>query len=81
LGFPVSGAIDVFALEVDPEPVSGSPCFGMPRVHHGTEGGIVQFAGVGLTLLVGVAPAIANAVHHATGKRARTLPIRIDDLI
>jgi xanthine dehydrogenase YagR molybdenum-binding subunit len=31
--------------------------------------------------LVGIAPAIANAVFHATGKRIRALPIRIEDLI
>jgi xanthine dehydrogenase YagR molybdenum-binding subunit len=31
--------------------------------------------------MVGVAPAIANAVHHATGRRLRNLPIRIEDLL
>jgi xanthine dehydrogenase YagR molybdenum-binding subunit len=31
--------------------------------------------------LVGVAPAIANAVYHATGKRVRDLPIRPDKLL
>nr|WP_307777822.1 molybdopterin cofactor-binding domain-containing protein [Rhizobium sp. AB2/73] len=30
---------------------------------------------------VGTAAAIASAVHHATGKRIRKLPIRIDNLI
>jgi xanthine dehydrogenase YagR molybdenum-binding subunit len=30
---------------------------------------------------VGTAAAIANAVFHATGRRIRDLPIRIDDLI
>ena len=33
--------------------------------------------GVGELGLVGVAPAIANAVYHATGKRIRKLPIRL----
>jgi hypothetical protein len=28
----------------------------------------------------GVAPAIANAVYHATGVRVRKLPIRVEDL-
>ncbi len=31
--------------------------------------------------LVGVAPAIANAVYHATGQRMRDLPITLDKLL
>jgi xanthine dehydrogenase YagR molybdenum-binding subunit len=30
---------------------------------------------------VGVSAAIANAVHHATGRRIRSLPITIDKLL
>ena len=37
--------------------------------------------GVGEVACVGAAAAIANAVHHATGKRVRTLPIRVEDLL
>lgn len=37
--------------------------------------------GVGEIALVGVAPAIANAVFHATGKRLRELPIRLENLL
>lgn len=37
--------------------------------------------GLGEIALVGTAPAIANAVFHATGKRVRNLPIRIEDLL
>jgi len=37
--------------------------------------------GVGEIGLAGVAAAIANAVHHATGVRVRNLPIRIEDLL
>jgi len=37
--------------------------------------------GVGEIALVGVAPAIANAVFHATGRRVRELPIRIEALL
>jgi xanthine dehydrogenase YagR molybdenum-binding subunit len=37
--------------------------------------------GVGEIGLVGIAPAIANAVFHATGRRVRSLPITIDQLM
>ena len=37
--------------------------------------------GVGEIGIVGVAPAIANAVFHATGKRVRDLPIRVEKLM
>jgi xanthine dehydrogenase YagR molybdenum-binding subunit len=37
--------------------------------------------GIGEIALVGMAPAIANAVYHATGKRIRNLPIRIEDML
>ncbi|WP_328535108.1 xanthine dehydrogenase family protein molybdopterin-binding subunit [Streptomyces sp. NBC_00344] len=37
--------------------------------------------GIGEVGLVGIAAAVANAVHHATGKRIRSLPISIDALL
>ena len=37
--------------------------------------------GVGEVAIVGVAAAMANAVYHATGRRVRRLPIRIEDLL
>ena len=37
--------------------------------------------GVGKLPLVGVAPAIANAVFHATGKRVRDFPITLDKVL
>ena len=37
--------------------------------------------GLGELVMVGVAAAITNAVYHATGKRLRKLPIRVEDLL
>jgi CO/xanthine dehydrogenase Mo-binding subunit len=37
--------------------------------------------GLGEVGIVGVAPAIANAVYHATGRRLRDLPITLDQLL
>ena len=37
--------------------------------------------GIGELPIVGTAAAIANAVHHATGRRIRRLPIRVEDLL
>lgn len=37
--------------------------------------------GVGEVAMVGATAAIANAIYHATGKRIRHLPIRIEDLL
>jgi xanthine dehydrogenase YagR molybdenum-binding subunit len=41
---------------------------------------LVGAKGLGEVALAGVAPAIANAIYHATGRRFRRLPIRLDDL-
>jgi xanthine dehydrogenase YagR molybdenum-binding subunit len=37
--------------------------------------------GIGEIGIVGTAAAVANAVHHATGRRFRRLPIRLDDIL
>jgi xanthine dehydrogenase YagR molybdenum-binding subunit len=37
--------------------------------------------GLGEVAMTGVAPAIANAIYHATGRRLRDLPIRIEHLL
>jgi xanthine dehydrogenase YagR molybdenum-binding subunit len=37
--------------------------------------------GLGEVGVVAVAPAIANAIYHATGKRIRELPITMDKLL
>lgn len=41
----------------------------------------VGVKGVGEIGIVGIAPAIANAVYHATGRRIRSLPISVPDLL
>jgi xanthine dehydrogenase YagR molybdenum-binding subunit len=37
--------------------------------------------GLGEVSMTGVAPAIANAIFHATGRRLRDLPIRIEHVL
>ena len=37
--------------------------------------------GIGMLSIVGVAAAIANAVYHATGRRIRDLPIRLEHFL
>jgi xanthine dehydrogenase YagR molybdenum-binding subunit len=37
--------------------------------------------GIGEIGMAGIAPAITNAVYHATGIRVRNLPVRIEDLL
>jgi xanthine dehydrogenase YagR molybdenum-binding subunit len=37
--------------------------------------------GIGMLGTAGIQAAIANAVCHATGKRVRSLPIRIENII
>jgi xanthine dehydrogenase YagR molybdenum-binding subunit len=41
----------------------------------------VGVKGLGEVAMVGVAAAVANAVHHATGKRHHRLPIRLEDVL
>lgn len=41
----------------------------------------VGVKGIGEIGIVAVAPAIANAVYHATGKRIRDLPITVEKLM
>ncbi len=37
-------------------------------------------AGAGETPIVGIAPAVGNAVFHATGIRIRSMPLRSEEL-
>ncbi|MDO1582894.1 xanthine dehydrogenase family protein molybdopterin-binding subunit [Rhizobium oryzicola] len=45
------------------------------------EASVLGGKGVGEVGIVGVAPAIANAVFHATGKRIRDLPLTLDKIL
>lgn len=51
----------------------------VPEIDHEVNPAGVK--GLGELGNVGTAAAVASAVYHATGKRIRDLPIRIDDLI
>jgi xanthine dehydrogenase YagR molybdenum-binding subunit len=42
---------------------------------------VLGVKGLGEIALVGMAPAVANAIYHATGIRVRDLPIRIEDIL
>ena len=48
---------------------------------HDPYASVLGARGIGELCETGVAAAIANAIHHATGKRIRNLPIRIGDLV
>ena len=37
--------------------------------------------GIGMLGTAGIQAAIANAIYHATGKRIRSLPIRIESIV
>ena len=45
------------------------------------EASLLGTKGLGELTAVSVAPAIANAVYHATGKRMRDLPITVEKLL
>ena len=48
---------------------------------HDTHVNPLGVKGVGEIAMVGVAPAITNAIYHATGKRIRELPVTPDKLL
>lgn len=66
--YPVSVNADIGSIEVDfvdrPDPLLNA-------------GGV---KGLGEVAMVGVAPAVTNAIWHATGHRARRLPVTMADL-
>jgi len=48
---------------------------------HDTEVSPLGVKGVGEIGVVGTAAAVVNAIHHATGKRVRSLPVTLDKLL
>jgi xanthine dehydrogenase YagR molybdenum-binding subunit len=48
---------------------------------HDPHASLIGARGIGELGEVGVAAAITNALHHATGRRIRTLPVRAEDLL
>jgi xanthine dehydrogenase YagR molybdenum-binding subunit len=67
--YPISVNADIAQIEIDfidePDPLLNP----------------LGVKGLGEVATVGVAPAVANAVYHATGQRCRRLPITIADLL
>jgi xanthine dehydrogenase YagR molybdenum-binding subunit len=67
--YPVSVNADIGQLDVDfvdePDPLLNP----------------VGVKGLGEVALVGVVPAVVNAVYHATGRRFRRVPITVPDLL
>jgi xanthine dehydrogenase YagR molybdenum-binding subunit len=67
--YPVSVNADIGEIDVDfidrPDPLLND----------------VGVKGLGEVAMVGVAPAVLNAIHHATGRRFRHLPVTVADLL
>ena len=62
----------------------GKRCSGLETIFVGEfdeEASPLGAKGLGELTAVGVAPAIANAVYHATGTRVRDLPITVEKLL
>ncbi len=75
---PVTDNLADYAVPVYANAPEIEACFiDQPDPHINTLG----CRGIGELPITGVAAAIANAVHHATGKRIRALPITPDKLL
>jgi xanthine dehydrogenase YagR molybdenum-binding subunit len=77
-GRPVNAHMADYLMPVNRDIGEMEVCFVDSHDPHANALGV---KGLGEIALVGVAPAIANAVFHATGKRMRNLPIRIENLL
>jgi xanthine dehydrogenase YagR molybdenum-binding subunit len=77
-GRPVNAHMADYLVPVNLDVPEMEAYFVDERDSHVNELGV---KGIGEISLTGVAPAIANAVFHATGKRVRELPIRLEDVL
>jgi xanthine dehydrogenase YagR molybdenum-binding subunit len=77
-GRVMNGDLAEYLVPVNADVVALEALFAPSEDHNFNPLGIKGVAELGLC---GVAPAIANAVYHATGKRIRRLPITPDKLL
>jgi xanthine dehydrogenase YagR molybdenum-binding subunit len=77
-GRPVNAHMADYLVPVNLDIAALEPIFVEETDPHVNELGV---KGLGEIALIGVAPAVANAVYHATGKRVRDLPIRVESLL
>jgi xanthine dehydrogenase YagR molybdenum-binding subunit len=77
-GQPINGNFADYLVATNPDTPNIEVHF---LDHPDTVMGQYGARGIGEIGLAGVAPAIANAIYHATGIRLRHLPIKIEDLL
>jgi xanthine dehydrogenase YagR molybdenum-binding subunit len=77
-GRPVNGSMADYLVPVNPDIAALDAIF---VDETDTKVNPLGVKGLGEIAYIGVAPAVANAIYHATGRRVRDLPIRIEDLL
>jgi xanthine dehydrogenase YagR molybdenum-binding subunit len=74
----VNGNLSEYQIAVNAD-VCRAEVIMVPEQDHGANP--LGVKGLGEIGIVGMNAAIANAVHHATGRRVRELPVRIENLL
>jgi xanthine dehydrogenase YagR molybdenum-binding subunit len=77
-GQPVNASLADYLVPVNPDAGTLEALFVDEHDSHVNPLGV---KGLGEIAMIGMAPAIANAVFHATGRRVRELPITIESLL